>query len=540
MRACVIGCCLVLTTFLGGGAMAQSSPPFNMGQPHPSLEIQFPGPTPPVTVEVLTGLYYVEDGTWKGFYADGLLCAKWTGPPLPPGDSFIVDWPQNKPDSHLDHWSNPSIPASESHVPPHVPGGCFWFASWSQRPSDVPTVDCTFTLNAHIHHANGSPDTNYSRQVHLRIAGGPLLIDKKQVADEVVFIRHRRNSGSTDPDTADTAYPWYCTDFDYNPFDYRGPAFNGYAPIGLQKCNVFSAKSLWSQPANISAKYQVNGVGTFLNPDMQLESYNGQLFPQLTTFLQPTVFALVGMNGEMDSTDPFDLSANYFDGFPSGPPYPNPIATDESGFFYALQDELDNASYRHGEDYAKFKAHKPAPNLVNSSSILQVLYPPPGNVGDAFIYSLNDSEGAGMPGIWVQERFIGFLQGYGAALPPDFDTAYDTGHLWITQRKGYFYGLQFSQPTSEDGIFHDADVMYYPPQNPALTLLHEYWAGTNKAAERLLLWPTQPDAYWWRVIPGTSTKKFLGVFVGAFDMIFDLYGVSHQEGIRHSGEGPPP
>lgn len=509
-------------------------PPINRDQPHPHWEIEINETPNSATYEIVTGLEFTDVGGWKGFYADGLICLKWTGGPLPPGDSRVVIWPQEKPDARLDHWSNPSIPPEQSHVPPHAADACRWFASWSQTPADVPTLECTFVVKIRQLHRGGG-QTDYSRTVRLRIAGGPLDIEKFQDAEPgVSFFKHRREDLAATPETVNTAFPWYCMDFDYNPFDYR--TAGGYKPYGLQRVNVFKAKPLWQQPSDISVQYMLDGVGTFLNPNTQLDvKPNNQPDAQKTKFLVPSVSALVAMNGELNSTDPFTLSAKFYDGFPTGPPYPNPVATDQSGLFYELQDALDNKAWRKGADYAKFTPHRPVPTVVDVSHLLTTFTPPEGKVGRAFLYLLRDSHTQGMPGVWVQERFIGDLEGFGSGVPADFATNLDTGIKWVTQRFGYQNLQQFIAAATEDGVFSEADVMFYYPQNPPLTLLHEFWAATDLAAETLASYP-------WRVVPNTNpvAKRYLGVFVGSFDMVFDRFTVTHNPGLRHSGDGPPP
>lgn len=463
-----------------------------------------------------------------------MLCATWTGPPLPPGDSKVVIWPPNRPDAHLDFWGQPYTGYD------HDAGACKWFASWSQRPDDVPTANCTFEVTLRIYHGPNS-HTDYVRHVRLRIAGGPLAIEKKQEAYEspgVVFLMHR--SGNSDnPAEADqdvNQYPWYCTDFDYNPFDYRAAALGGYTIAHQQRCNIFKAKPLWTQPEDVSIKWFVGGTGTFLNPNPQLESVGGSANPQETKPLAPTVEQLITMNGELDSIEPFLLTASYFNGTPTGPPYTNPITTDQTGSFYALQDELDNKLYRHGGDYAKFKPHKPKIHGLRDQSELlgDNRYIDDGlTLGMQFLYALDDTEDNGMPGVWMQERFIGAHDG-GDAIPSWFITNFKSGVKWFTMRRNNPAG-------SRDGVFSGVDQMsmdiWWLETGPFL-FYHEYWAATDDAQEDLV-------NYRWRFVPNTNPqiKRYLGMFIESFDMDFWEfydYGVEHFLGDRHSGDGPPP
>ncbi len=73
------------------------------------------------TIEVIVGLQFIEVGEWKGFYADGLLCGVWNGPPLLDTDFFVVSFP-GQPHQNLKHWSNPGDPPEQSHVPPLAAG----------------------------------------------------------------------------------------------------------------------------------------------------------------------------------------------------------------------------------------------------------------------------------------------------------------------------------------------------------------------------------------------------------------------------------
>ena len=492
------------------------------------------------TIEVIVGLQFIEVGEWKGFYADGLLCGVWNGPPLLDTDFFVVSFP-GQPHQNLKHWSNPGDPPEQSHVPPHAGNTCHWFAAWSQVPGDVPTLEATFTVVLKVIHEGGSVD-EYTRQVRLRIAGGPLKIDIKQKADEKIFTKHYAYIEQGNPQTppqeiVEGAYPWYITDFDYNPFHYRNSPI--YTISGLQRVNVFKAKPLWQQPNNVTVKYAVNGTGTFVNQNLELEELsNGKPDPKNTWFLLPNREALITMNGDMDSTDEYFVYSMYFDGEPKEPPYPLPVAVDDSGSFYHLQDQLNSTLYQKGFKYAYFKPHKPSNPMADQSNLLddeQEPDPPTGMIGDWFIYQLQDTEGDGMPGVWISERFIGYLEDsegnvIGNELPSDFQISY---LKTVTQRKGFNDWFLKSPPTF-DGLFKDYDWMRYYPQSPPLTFLHEYWAATDKAARKLL-------DYAWRIIPETDPpiKKYLGIFVGSFNMVFTDSTVTHDPGPRYSSDGPP-
>lgn len=66
---------VIATLALPVAAFSQLAPPFNMGQPHPDFACDIFTTQP---VDVVVGLSFItrteNDSTWKGYYADGLLC----------------------------------------------------------------------------------------------------------------------------------------------------------------------------------------------------------------------------------------------------------------------------------------------------------------------------------------------------------------------------------------------------------------------------------------------------------------------------------
>ncbi|RMG24428.1 MAG: hypothetical protein D6724_06105 [Armatimonadetes bacterium] len=380
----------------------------------------------------------------------------------------------------------------------------------------------------------GGEETIGVYTVRLRIIGGPLRIVEKQRADEEgeAFIMHRAmvpDGAGGFNDTVDASFPWYLTDFDYNPFHYRSSA--NYAPNGLQRVNVVEAKPLWPQPAGITVQYGVTGAGTFLNPDSELAEWSpGVPNPRQTTFLDGSKTAKVSMDGDLDSNQDIFLIGAYYLGVPSGQPPFNPYAVDDSNSFYAYRDVRDNTPWRNGHLYTYLRPHKPA-SLHDYSNRLLPYYPPPGAVGAAFIYQLQDSRQEGMPGVWIQERFC---------TDPEGLTTNDNGTYWITQRKGKtanrFGEIMFSSPTDVDGVFDSWDNLFFDEGSVPITFEgQEYWTATNLSARKIADYP-------WRVVPGTDppVKKWLGIFVGAFDIVFTTETAQHPPRERCSPENPPP
>jgi hypothetical protein len=130
---------------------AQLAPPFNMGQGHPDFACDI---FTTDLVDVVVGLQFItrtENGqTWKGFYADGLLCL--TGAlPIREGSNDWVEyyWPSNP---GFQWFSNPGDPPSQSHVPPHHGDVCRWFAGWSQDLASNPTRDISLEATVTLHY----------------------------------------------------------------------------------------------------------------------------------------------------------------------------------------------------------------------------------------------------------------------------------------------------------------------------------------------------------------------------------------------------
>lgn len=126
------------------------------------------------------------------------------------------------------------------------------------------------------------------------------------------------------------------------------------------------------------------------------------------------------------------------------------------------------------------------------------------------------------------------IENVASDLPSDFETNLENNFKWITQRRGYKDTESMTSTVDFDGLFNKTDKMAYWPQSPPLVFLHEYWAATDKAARKLTNYP-------WRIIPDTDppVKRYLGIFVGSFDMIFTDQTVTYNPGQRWSNDGPP-
>jgi hypothetical protein len=364
-----------------------------------------------------------------------------------------------------------------------------------------------------------------------------LRIAENSLATAALFKLHRADvpggPGAAPTNTPDIAYPWYATDFDYNPFDYRQTG--GYHAAGLEGSNSFKSKPYWSQPGGIYVVQFLDGSGCFLNSDSELsELPDGEPDPQLTTFLDSNTDVIISMNGHIDSSSDFQTTAFYYEEDPDNPGFFDdvPVTWDQSEDYFAYVDDRDHTEYQNGVAYSHFRPHKPLA-VTDWSSNLKTRIPAgmgPGQIGNVFIYQLTDTAGAGMPGVWLQERFPGIVNGSGSAVPSNFLTNSDGGQ-WVTQRREY--GNQWlTNGTMQDGVMNNPDMMFYNPQSPTLTLWHEYWAGTDKSARRI-------EDYPWRTIPGTTTKQWLGIAVGFFDMSFSTTAVTHNSGGRHSPTSPP-
>jgi len=493
--------------------------PFNQGEVHPHHEVQVQWP---FTAEILEPLEFIQVGLWKGYYADGLICL--TMIPLHHGenDTYTVSW--GNPGT--DHWANPGDPPGQSHVPPHSGLACRWFANWSQATADPATLDRTIIARVTVRHDHNQPpnppDDVYNVQIRIKIAGGPLKIENGVVAHAEAFDMHP----VTVVPGVEWAWPWYCTDLNYNPFDYRSLA--SYAPSGLQKVNRFKSKAHWAQPVNVKLVQVQNfgGQGTFLNPNGDLQTLpGGAPNPQATKELDPTKNVLIAKDGDVDSEDLVTLDGVYVlveDGTNI------PLTFDYSSEFMHFRDEVEGKLARRGVDYNKFQVHRPT-SLTDQSHLTKPYEPPAGKVGGMFVYQLNDQGAKGMPGVHIQERFI--------SVPADLDTNFDTGHVWTTYRKGKYTQPPFTDwfqgPLLLDGLMgNQPDEMFYDPRDPSLLLWHEYWSGTTAAAEVYANYP-------WRTIPGTTTKQYLGKWLQSYDMIFGSTSVTHNVGPRHSADGPP-
>ncbi len=146
----------------------------------------------------------------------------------------------------------------------------------------------------------------------LKVIGGPLYVNVKQKADPLAFDKHP--SGDTESVPLSWEYPWYGTDFGYNPFLYRNNA-NFKESSDQQTLNRFFAKPLWSQPEGTKIFYNVDAPGVFLNqnPEIFHDEY-GIKSPYATWGLPRNRDVLIS-NHEIDPgenpDDKFTIVASY-------------------------------------------------------------------------------------------------------------------------------------------------------------------------------------------------------------------------------------
>lgn len=320
---------------------------------------------------------------------------------------------------------------------------------------------------------------HYNQTFHARVFvyGGPLEITYHQKAhDEEVFIMHP--DPGFDPPRPDKMYPWYCTDFDYNPFDHRDK--KRFRPNEkTQPVNVFKARPEWTQPTEIKIWYSLSAPGVFLNPNNELSDLEAEIDPRATKGLPSATWALIA--AEPNSTNEFQVTATY--DYSPAESLPNPPAagdiTDKSGDYYAHHNPNSN-----GIKYACFVTHRPA-------SLTPLGDPPnPFDFGGFPDYQarvdfllLTDTLGQGMPGVWVQERWP-------EGVPSGFSVNVEGEHWW-TRRAGNIPASHSVFGNHDFGDYGQHGVMgpdwlyilveYWidPIHGNPFSLEHEYYAGTT-------------------------------------------------------------
>lgn len=386
--------------------------------------------------------------------------------------------------------------------------------------------------------ANGQSITGYPRFYHVEAAvvGGPLRIEDKYKADEAVFTLHPVSwkvdpEGKKPPQLEKQEYPWYGTDFDYDPFLYRGGGFGRWCRPGMQPANVFEAKPLWLQPPGTKVAFSVTEPGCLLNRnDAELLPGPSRLgtrgLPCNAQGVGP--YAYIGSCGGAGQR--FTLTAQYmWDSDTSAiinQPFA-PLATDSSNKYW---DKNSPELTENGKEYNTFLVHRPneakqwPPGDPNSSAYqnnpdISIWPTPAGFSGGILLYQLKDNEGKGMPGVWVQERFQ-----YPEQVPEGVRTN-ASGNKWVTQRYAIFSAQRewrhgplvlpinhrlTTTWSKEIGVF-GPDYLFLPndlvPDPPAQFVLqgHEYWAGTDKATYDLV----------------PETGRYFGIFVGRTRIVIE-------------------
>jgi len=346
---------------------------------------------------------------------------------------------------------------------------------------------------------------HYNQTFHASVFvyGGPLVVTTHQDASASVFTKHP-NFGF-DPPTPNAKFPWYCTDFDYNPFDHRDK--KNFRPNDkTQPVNVFKARPLWTQPAEIKIWYSLSAPGVFLNPDNELSDLDNQVDPRATRGLPSATWALIA--AQPNSTSELQVIANY--AYSPGETLPNPPPagdiTDKSGDYYAHLNPNTN-----GIKYACFVAHRP-------TSLTPLGDPPiPFDFGDFPDYQarvdfllLTDTLGQGMPGVWVQERWP-------EGVPSGF-VVNTEDERWVTRRAG---NIPFTH--SVFGSHDFGDYGQHGVMGPDwLYILVEYWNNPIHGN------PFSLDHEYYAGTKATSTSAVPAIFLVSFELIFyDDGSISH-------------
>lgn len=292
------------------------------------------------------------------------------------------------------------------------------------------------------------------------VGGGPINIDLDYKQEARAFKLHRSSTGALDG-----AYPWYLFDFGYDPFGYRQLGSTPYTPVNMQPCNRFKAWPEWVQPSSIKIQYKLTTKGVFLNQDADLAVLGSGRDPRKTTLLEATASknALVSWDGQTGNEDETVLSATYYYVAEDGTSVQ--LEEDYTPFYRVAHPD----GIEHPEKYCTFRSHRP-------TSMNEFTYGNCGPAGPAHLYQVFDMGGAGISGVWVQERFWFYVDPHAYT-----NDQYPLGFKWTTTNKEYrppgylaLYGA--------DGVFDSPDYLTFPLQDDLPG--HEYWAATNKGARR--------------------------------------------------------
>jgi hypothetical protein len=296
-------------------------------------------------------------------------------------------------------------------------------------------------------------------------------------------------------------------------------------------------KAKWDQPQETQIRFSLSGYpGVLLNPDADLEVLQGGgLNPHGTKRLAWDRVVKIAARDDMPGAS-FQVAAGYF--IPPAPPpgaEVNPLATDESGQWYKKHPEdsgfplnpgrddpsiLDPYGDQHPQLYAEFRVHRPAGLVPYPPSMgWTPPQPPAGTAGVALLYVLTDTEGFGMPGVQIQERFW-------LGIPPGFNR--NVWIYWKTVQAGERIASN-SAEAAVDGVMNEPDYLWVVNEYVPFELDgHEYWAATTR---------TGYDVW---VNPEGGGREYYGVKVKCFKIVISLTFQGHEDGQNCSPATPPP
>lgn len=356
---------------------------------------------------------------------------------------------------------------------------------------------------------NGQIVESHTYYFKLYVYGGPLRRFVVQLADDKnAFQLHPKRyvlPGYSGPDSETEIFPNYCTDFNYNPHEFRAIA-DFKENVYSQKVNVFKFRPEWDQPAKVRIWYSLDEPGVFVNyrDSQQIEELNseggpaGQVNPRLTKGLPWTTWAKIASAPVVGSPDnTFTLVATYAyvssvtGSEPVDGPPPAGVIDDTNSYFAYFYSRPNMAHLdRNHRQFADFRTHRPKDDLLLNIDGMTPWTPPTDYSGGVLFYRLLDHEGLGMPGVWIQERF-----GAPEEIPEDCRVNRQREY-WVTQRKGQTFPQQaswenfqittyppfFPNGTADHGVFGPDYLWvanYHISGNEFLIHKHEYWAGTR-------------------------------------------------------------
>lgn len=172
------------------------------------------------------------------------------------------------------------------------------------------------------------------------------------------------------------------------------------------------------------------------------------------------------------------------------------------------------------ESYAKFKVHRPFAVVPYPPSMgWTPPQPPEGQTGVALLYVLTDTDGYGMPGVQIQERFW-------LGIPQEFSR--NVWVYWKTVRKGQaIKGVP--EKAAVDGVMDEPDYLRVQNRYVPFELDgHEYWASTTRIGYDV-----------W-INPEGGGREYYGIKVNCFKIVISLIFQGHVDGQNRSPAVPPP